>query len=362
MSAVAPLPATPAPPGTPPAGRPGEPAGPRIVVVGSANIDLVATAPRLPAPGETVLGHQFTQVPGGKGANQAIAATRAGGRTTLLAALGSDGFGVTVRARLSASGVDTSALRVAYGASGVAVIVVDDAGENSIVVVPGANATLVGFTEAELAVVTGADVLVCQLEVPLETVRVAVAAARAAGVPVILNAAPARSLPADLLAAVDLLVVNELEAAALAGLPRPGPAAPSGPAATSNLAAAAGPAVTSGPAVETGPGPVPAALAVLCGQTARVVVTQGPAGCWYGEPGAVPVHVSAPVVAAVDTTGAGDAFVAALAVAWGEHRPVLDAIRWASAAGAGAATRLGASTGLPSRAAIDALYRDAYPG
>ncbi len=297
----------------------------RVTVVGSANMDLVATAPVLPRPGETVLGHAFTQFPGGKGANQAIAAVRAGAAISFVAAIGSDAFGVTLRARLGASGVDTGLLRVVYGASGVALILVDEAGENMIVVAPGANAALTELTEPDLAAIGGADVLLLQLEIPVETVTAAARAARSAGTRVVLNAAPARRLPAELSAAVDLLVVNQVEAAALA---------PAG-------------------------GPTP--IAALLEQVPRVVLTRGAAGAWYGERGADPVHIPAPVVDAVDTTAAGDAFTAALAVGWGEGRSLVDAVRWASAAGAAAARRLGASSALPGRADIDELYASTYP-
>jgi ribokinase len=164
----------------------------RVVVVGSANMDLVATAPALPAPGETLLGTDFVMVPGGKGANQAIAAARAGASCAFLGAIGSDSFGVTLQARIAGSGVDTSQLRVVYGASGVALVMVNADGENAILVTPGANGSLTALTEAELATVREADVLVAQVEIPVETVTEAALAARAAGTRVILNAAPAR--------------------------------------------------------------------------------------------------------------------------------------------------------------------------
>ncbi|HYN95947.1 MAG TPA: PfkB family carbohydrate kinase, partial [Pilimelia sp.] len=198
---------------------------PRVVVVGSANMDLVATAPALPRPGETVLGDDFAMIPGGKGANQAIAAARAGADCAFLGAIGSDSFGVTLKARLTASGVDTAHLRVSYGGSGVAVIMVDAAGENAIVVSPGVNGSFTGLTEAETAVIGAADVLLLQLEIPLETAIGAAVAARAAGTRVVLNAAPARPLPDVLLAATDLLVVNEVEAQALTGRGRTDPGA-----------------------------------------------------------------------------------------------------------------------------------------
>lgn len=209
----------------------------RVAVVGSANMDLVAMAPALPRQGETMLGTDFVMVPGGKGANQAVAAVRAGASCVFLGAIGLDAFGVTLKARITAAGVDTSQLRVVYGASGVALVMVNAQGENAIVVTPGANEALVDLTEDELATVRAADVLVAQLEIPVQTVTAAAVAARDAGTRVILNAAPARDLPPELLAAVDLLVVNEGEAQALAGRGReepralldlaPGPCSPS---------------------------------------------------------------------------------------------------------------------------------------
>ncbi|OLB82473.1 MAG: ribokinase [Actinobacteria bacterium 13_2_20CM_2_71_6] len=312
----------------------------RVVVVGSANMDLVATAPTLPRPGETVLGNDFTQVPGGKGANQAIAAVRAGAPVRFIGAIGSDAFGVTLRARLSASTVDTSLLRVVYGASGVALVLVDGTGENAIVVAPGANAALTTLTDADRAAIAEADVLLLQLEIPLDTVTAAARVAREAGTRVVLNAAPARPLPPGLTEAVDLLVVNQVEAAALA------PVAPVG--------------------VDAVPEPDdadPWALVdALLADVPRVVLTRGAGGAWYGARDSEPVHVPAPVVTAVDTTAAGDAFTAALAVGWGEGRSLVDAVRWASAAGAAAARRLGASSALPSRTDIDELYVLTYPG
>ena len=153
----------------------------RVVVVGSANMDLVATAPALPRPGETVLGSDFVMVPGGKGANQAVAAVRAGASCAFLGAIGSDAFGVTLKARITAAGVDTGQLRVVYGASGVALVMVGADGENAIMVTPGANTAFIDLTEGELAAVRAADVLVAQLEIPVATVTEAALAARAAG-------------------------------------------------------------------------------------------------------------------------------------------------------------------------------------
>ncbi|GIF03043.1 ribokinase [Actinoplanes siamensis] len=292
---------------------------PRVTVVGSANMDLVGLAEHLPRPGETVLGDDFVMTPGGKGANQAIAAARAGGATTFLGAIGSDSFGVTLGSRLAATGVDTTHLRTSYGSSGVAVIMVDRAGENSILVSPGANRTFLDLTEDELACVQGADVLLCQQEIPLATVSAALAAGRAAGTRTILNAAPARELPPGLLDQVDLLVVNETEARAISG----------------------------GSASD---------LTALLPLVPRVVLTLSGDGSRYVDRDGRDEHVPAFRVDVADTTAAGDAFCGALAVAWAEGRELLDAVRWANAAGAVCVRKVGASNALPDRSEIEALY------
>nr|BFE68314.1 ribokinase [Actinoplanes digitatis] len=240
---------------------------PRVVVAGSANMDLVGLAARLPLPGETVLGDEFVMTPGGKGANQAIAAVRAGAVCVMLGAIGSDAFGVTIKARLNASGVDTANLRTSYGASGVAVIMVDRAGENSIIVSPGANSSFAGLSAAETSAIAESDVLVCQLEIPVETVLAAAQAARAGGTRVILNAAPARELPPELLAAVDLLVVNEGEARAITGSPEPD-------------------------------------VAGLLALVPRVVLTLGGAGSWYADRDGADERIPACAVEVADTTAA----------------------------------------------------------
>jgi ribokinase len=328
-------------------------AAPRIAVLGSANMDLVATAATLPRPGETVLGRDFTMVPGGKGANQAVAAARAGGSCVFVGAIGSDSFGVTLRSRLLASGVDCSLLRVVYGASGVAVIMVDATAENLIVATPGANASLLDLTEAELRAIAGAEVLVAQLEVPIETVAGGALAARAVGTRVVLNAAPARPLPAELLAAVDLLVVNGLEAATLAGRPIPSPA-------PRNFVEVGGSGVHQPVDFDEVGEEVGEVVDALLESVPRAVLTLGAAGALYAERGSDPVHVPAPRVDAVDSTGAGDSFTGALAVAWAEGRDLIDAVRWACAAGAACVRELGASSSLPRRAEIDELYATVY--
>jgi ribokinase len=292
----------------------------RVVVVGSANLDLVVTAPTLPRPGETVLGGEFTTVPGGKGANQAIAAARAGGEVRFVGAVGDDEFAQPQRNNLAAAGVDIGGLRTVPGPSGVALIAVDQAAENLIVVAPGANAALTALSAADRAAIADADVLLCQLEIPVETVAEAATVARAAGTVVVLNAAPARVLPAELLSMVDVLVVNEGEAEVLAGRP-------------------------------AGPDD-------LLGLVPRAVMTRGARGAAYAGRDGTRLDVPAPAVDAVDTTAAGDAFTGALAVAWAEGRPVAETLRWACAAGALCATRLGASSSVPIRADIDQLFEE----
>ncbi|HTJ36277.1 MAG TPA: ribokinase [Dactylosporangium sp.] len=311
----------------------------RVVVVGSANLDLVVATPRLPSPGETVLGGDFRTVPGGKGANQAVAAARAGAACAFVGAVGGDDFGRLLRDSLVSAGVDVRGLRTADGPSGVALITVDAAAENCIVVAPGANATLTVLDPADRAAIAAADVLLLQLEIPLTAVAEAAGAARAAGTTVVLNAAPAAQLPPDLLALIDVLVVNEHEAAVVAG--------------------------------RTGAGP-DGLLDALLELVPRVVLTLGARGAAYGDRDGLRVRVPAPVIDAVDTTAAGDAFTGAMAVAWAEHgltRPgaapgdaVTAALRWACAAGAACAQHPGASVALPDRHRIDRLFAATYRG
>jgi ribokinase len=280
--------------------------GPTIVVLGSLNMDLIVRAPRLPAAGETVTGTGMSTVPGGKGANQAVAAARAGGRVRMIGAVGADDFGGPLVRRLTDAGVDASRVRRLDTASGLALITVDDAAENTIVVVPGANGALTTLEEPDEAVIRGADLLVLQLVVPLDTVIRAAQVAAAAGVPVLLNPSPMpgddRPLPAELLAAVGILVLNESEAAAL-----PAGAEPAG---------------------------------------GHVVTTLGAAGAAYRGPAGATARARPPAVQPVDTTGAGDAFTGALAVAWCTGREPADALRWACAAGALATTEAGAAAPL----------------
>jgi ribokinase len=290
-----------------------------ISVFGSANMDLVAYVSQAPGRGETVTGRDFRTIPGGKGANQAIAAARAGAPVAFLGAVGDDAFGAEMRDTLAGAGVDVKLLRQVPGVSGIAHIVVDDAGGNSIIVVPGANGTVTAPTEAERAVIAASQALLLQLELPMEAVTAAARAAHEAGVPVILTPAPAQPLPGALLDAVTLLLPNEHEAAAL-----------------------------------TGAGSPEAALDALLARVDEVVITLGSEGALYGDRSGERLRVPAVKVRAVDTTAAGDTFAGALAVARAEGRPAGDALRFAAAAAALSVRREGASTSMPVRADIDA--------
>lgn len=290
-----------------------------IAVLGSANMDLVVTVDRAPGRGETVTGRSYDTVPGGKGANQALAAARAGGEVAFLGAVGDDDFGRRITALLTESGVDVSGLVVSDEPTGTAHITVDGDGDNSIVVVPGANGTVTELTDAHRAAIDGAELLLMQLELPLELVTAAAVYARSTGVRVVLTPAPAVPLPEELLDAVDLLVPNEHEAALLAGVGDPVTAARS-------LAARGG----------------------------DVVVTLGAKGA-VRVAGDTTTEVAAFAVAAVDTTAAGDTFAGVLAVGLAEGLDWPEAVRRASAAAALSVQRPGASSSMPHRAEIDAF-------
>jgi ribokinase len=292
---------------------------PDIVVVGSLNMDLVARAPRLPVPGETLTGASFATLPGGKGANQAVAAARLGARTMMIGCVGDDAFGAQLRAGLQADGVDCAGVRVATGVtSGVAAIVVDDAGRNGIVVIPGANGELVAAdVDACAEALAAARIVILQLEIPLATVEHAARRAKALGKLVILNPAPAQPLPASLLALADLLVPNEIEAAALAGAP----------VGSVDDAVAAGRRLRDAGA-------------------RTVLVTLGAQGVVVVEPGGARHH-PAQAVRAVDTTAAGDTFIGGLGAALVRGLALPAAIAFAQAAAAISVTRPGAQPSIP---------------
>jgi len=288
-----------------------------IVVVGSINLDLVARVARLPRPGETLAGTAFATSPGGKGANQALAARRAGAAVALVGAVGDDAFAPLALAELRSAGVDLARVRSVSGATGTALIQVDDAGENTIVVVAGANAAVTADMLAGLAL-TPATTVVMQLEIPPATVRVVALKAAAAGARVVVNAAPAAPLEPALLDAVDVLIVNEHEAAIVAA----------------HVGVAPAPAAFA------------AAMAARFGQA--VIVTLGAGGALAAAAGTT-LRFAAPHVEVVDSVGAGDALVGALAAALDRGAPLAEALKEGIAAGSLACTRRGAQAALPSR-------------
>ncbi|MEU1278139.1 ribokinase [Streptomyces sp. NPDC005805] len=307
--------------------------GTELLVVGSANADLVVAVDRRPGPGETVLGSDLVVHPGGKGANQAVAAARLGARTALLARVGDDAHGRLLLESQRAAGVDTSAVLTGGAPTGVALITVDPSGDNSIVVSPGANARLrPADVRAAGGLLARARVVSVQLEIPPETVA-EVARALPAGTRLVLNPSPPAALPPDVLAVCDPLVLNEHEARVLlgggvggSGGPGPGPQVPG-----------------SGP----GPGPEDWARGLLALGPRSVVVTLGAAGALVAGP-AGGERVPSPRVRAVDTTGAGDAFTAALAWRLGLGEDLATAARFAVRVGAAAVTRPGAQQSFPT--------------
>lgn len=290
-----------------------------VLVVGSANLDFVVRAPHVPAPGETVLGHGFATFPGGKGANQAVACARAGGVTTrMLLALGEDDFAVPIEASLRDAGVALSIVRDAALPTGTAFICLADNAENAITVAPGANTAL---RSEHLPPLDGIGWLLLQLETPLDVVTAFARRARAAGIKVALNAAPAQRLSDPLLSLLDVLIVNEGELAVVAGDP---------------------------PDLATGLARVP----VPC-----VIVTLGARGCLARVDGQLLVQPAFDVEP-TDTTAAGDTFCGALVAALARHQPLADALLAATAASALACTRLGAQTSIPAQADVQALLSD----
>ena len=306
----------------------------RMVVLGGINIDLVVRTPRFPRPGETVVGRDFFTTPGGKGANQAVACARLGARTALVGRVGADLFGPGLLRDLGAEGVDTAGVATDPEApSGVALIAVDDRGQNQIIQAPGANARCgPGEVEAVARALEGADLLLLQLEVPPEVSLESARRARAKGVGVVFNPAPAKPFPPALLDLTDWLTPNETEAEALVGFP------------------------------VAGPGDAERAVRALLERAPLrgVVVTLGEQGAVWGTregEGYVPAFP----VQAVDTVGAGDAFTAGLAVALAEGLLLAEAVRFACACGAVCVTRPGAQVSMPRREEVDALLRGPFP-
>jgi len=276
-----------------------------ITVVGSINLDFVATAATLPAPGETVTNATLARHPGGKGANQALAARRLGASVRLIGRVGADGMADEALALLRRDGVDLTGVTVdAKEPTGVALIAVSASGENQIIVASGAN----GAFTPDLLVAPVTDALICQLELPLATVASAVATAASF---VCVNLAPAHAAPASILQRANLIVVNEIEAAVYGDR--------------------------------------------LHATDALIAITYGAKGASLFQRGHRLANAAPPKITAIDTTGAGDTFVAALTVALLEDMPHADALAFACAAGAVTATRPGAQTSLPTRAEVEAL-------
>lgn len=293
-----------------------------LTVFGSCNMDLVAYVGTAPRRGETVLGREFRTAPGGKGANQAVAAARAGAEVRMIGAVGEDEFGGQLRENLGSFGVDTGGLRTAGGRTGTAHIVVDDEGGNAIVVVPAANSTVLDLEPGDEQRIAESRDLLLQLEIPMDGVRAAARAARRNGVPVTLTPAPAVEIPEDVLSCVDLLVPNEHEAAVLSGEQEP-----------------------------------QRALSALLERVPEVVITLGAAGALHGSVDGSTRRVDGYSVPVVDTTAAGDTFAGVLSLARAEGAEVAEALDRAAAAAALSVRSNGASGSMPSRAEIEQFRR-----
>jgi len=294
----------------------------KVAVIGSFNMDITVFADRLPGPGETVLGNRTIQSPGGKGSNQAIAAARLGADVSFVSSVGNDSFGDSARALYLEEGIAIDAVRTSETSSGVAVIVVDEAGENQIAVSPGANRELdVAMVRAALPSIEAADVLIGQLETPLDGFMEAARIAKAAGATVILNPAPAEALPDELWSLVDIVTPNEHELVLLAGEGRP----------------------------------EDRARELLGRGATQVVVTRGALGVlWVSDD--LTRELPARQATAVDMTGAGDAFNAGLAVGLAEGLSMADALRLGLRSGAFAVTQRGVIGGLGTRQQLDAAF------
>ncbi len=304
-----------------------------IVVVGSTNTDMVFRSPRVPGAGETILGGSFAMVAGGKGANQAVAAARLGGRVTFVAKVGADSLGEQAIAAFQREGMDTKFVTVAaFEASGVAAILVDEtSGQNRIIVASGANASL-SRADVEVAsdAIASADIVVCQLEVPVDTVMATLEIAHRHGVSTILNPAPAAALPAAIFPLVSYLTPNEVEAQQmLAGLGVADP--PTDPAKCAMYLREAG--------------------------VGNVVVTLGGDGAYVLTADGATQVAGRRVPQVVDTTAAGDCFTGGLAVALAEGRSLAESVDFANRAAGISVTRAGAQPSLPTRAEVEAFWR-----
>jgi ribokinase len=305
--------------------------GRKILVLGSSNVDLILRIPRFPKPGETLIGQDLVTAYGGKGANQAIAARRLGGDVTFITKLGNDPFGQSYRKYLIQNGLGARGLlQSSELPTGVALIELTPRGENRIIVSPGANAALSARDLKNFSRVwKDIRVLLTQLEIPLATVRTGLMTARRHGALTLLNPSPVTPLPSEILSLLDFLVLNEGEAECLAGIKM---------RKRGDLSRIAGRLLGKG--------------------VKNVVVTLGPRGLFYKN-GDRELGMVAFPVKATDTTGAGDAFTGALACGIAEEKPIGEVLRLANAAGALAATRLGAQPSIPMKRALDKFLRQA---
>ena len=298
----------------------------RVFIAGSINMDVVATADRHPKVGETVAGREVLYFPGGKGANQAVAAARLGVKTTLIGRLGRDAFGAELRTFLGAQGIDLGSAREADTHSGTAIITVAES-DNTIVVIPGSNA-LVSADDVADAPLTKGDVAVSQFEISLPTIVAFFRRARAAGGTTLLNPAPAQKMSAELLALVDILVLNETELGFLAGVEL----------SESDEAARI----------------LEVARRLQAREDQTICVTLGKRGV-LALAGREEIAVPGRAVQAVDTTGAGDCFVGALAAQLADGKPIRDALEYANAAASICVQRMGAAPSMPTAAEVAAL-------
>lgn len=300
-----------------------------IVVIGSLNMDLVVKTPRAPQAGETLAGTHFEMIPGGKGANQAVAAAKMGADVAMIGRVGGDAFGAALRGNLQTQGVDVNAVSTdASTSSGTALIIVEESGENRIVIIAGANGAVDrAQIDALRPMLAEAQLLILQCEIPLDTVEYVLRYAAESGVPTLFNAAPAYPAAAALLPLATYLIVNESEAAALSGV-----------------------TVSDPDSAQT------AAQQLRQQGSQTVVITLGKQGVVLVD-AAQKLHLPAWPVEVVDTTAAGDAFIGGFAAALVQSLPLREALRWGSAAGALAVTRFGAQPSLPTMDEVQAFLR-----